>query len=101
MHTVKKEWLRPTMLDFNGWLKEKAEAQERMKAISFKGKNEDNGNMSVTKTKVSSKVFSLVKLPRVQKMINCPAPFVNVNLSFGDVNLSWKRPLRSLLRLLQ
>ena len=39
MHTVKKEWLRPTMLDFNDWLKEKAEAHERMKAITFKGKN--------------------------------------------------------------
>ena len=48
MHTVKKDWLRPTMLDFNDWLREKAEAHERMKAISFKGKNEDNGNISVT-----------------------------------------------------
>ena len=46
------------MLDFNDWLKEKAEAHERMKAISFKGKHEDNGNISVTKTKVSSKVFT-------------------------------------------
>ena len=29
-----------------------------MKATSFKGKKEDNGNISVTKTKVSSKVFA-------------------------------------------
>ena len=38
MQTVKKEWLRPNMLDFNDWLKEKAEAHECMKSISFKGK---------------------------------------------------------------
>ena len=35
MHTVKKEWLRATMLEYTDWLKEKAEAHERMKAISF------------------------------------------------------------------
>ena len=54
MLTVNKEWLRPTMLEYNDWLKEKAEIHERMKAISFKGKSADIGNIKVTKTKVSS-----------------------------------------------
>ena len=31
MHTVKKDWSRPTHLDFNEWLKDKAEAHERIK----------------------------------------------------------------------
>ena len=43
------------MLDFNDWLKEKAEAHERMKTISLKGKTEDDGSVSATKTKTSSK----------------------------------------------
>ena len=51
MHTMKKEWLRPTMLEFNDWLKENAEAHERMKAIAVNGKIEDNGNISVKKNK--------------------------------------------------
>ena len=47
------------MLDFSNWLKEKAETHERMKAIAFKGINEDTGSISVTKPKVSSKVFAI------------------------------------------
>ena len=30
IHTVVKDMLRPTLMDFNGWLKRKAEAHERM-----------------------------------------------------------------------
>ena len=30
LHTVKKVWLRPSFLDFNFWLQEKAEAHDRM-----------------------------------------------------------------------
>ena len=31
MHTVKRDLSRPTLIDFNDWLKDKAEAHERMK----------------------------------------------------------------------
>ena len=55
---MKKELLRPTILDFNDRLKENAEAYERNKAISLKSKIKNNGSISATKTKVSSKVFA-------------------------------------------
>ena len=34
MHTVKRNLDRPTLVDFNDWLKDKAEADERMKTAS-------------------------------------------------------------------
>ena len=42
--------------DFNDWLKEKAEAHERLKTIFLISKTEDKGGISATKTIVSSKV---------------------------------------------
>ena len=39
MHTVKKDLSRPTLLNFNEWLKDKAEAHERMKVPATKPKN--------------------------------------------------------------
>ena len=39
MHTVKRNWNRPNMIDFDDWLKDKAEAHERMKASSKIEKN--------------------------------------------------------------
>ena len=56
MHTVKKNWSRPTLLDFNDWLKDKAEAHERMKVSTTKPKNDDS-SQSVTRTKFGAKVF--------------------------------------------
>ena len=56
MHTVKKHWLRPTLLDFNEWLKEKAEAHENMKVLGIKGKVDDSS--SVQRSKRSTKTFS-------------------------------------------
>ena len=47
MHTVKKDWSRPTLFDFNEWLKDKAEAHERMKVSTTKPKSEDS-TQSVT-----------------------------------------------------
>ena len=57
MHTVKKDWSRPTLLDFNEWLKDKAEAHERMKASATKPKNGESAP-SVTRTKTGAKVFA-------------------------------------------
>ena len=57
MHTVKKDWSRPTLLDFNDWLKDKAEAHERMKVSTTKPKNDESAQ-SVTRTKTGAKVFA-------------------------------------------
>ena len=57
MHTVKKSWSRPTLLDFNEWLKDKAEAHEMMKVSTTKSKK-DEGAQSVTRTKTGAKVFA-------------------------------------------
>ena len=43
LHTVKKGWLRPSLLDFNLWLQEKAEAHDRMQfGSATKPKGEPN-----------------------------------------------------------
>ena len=58
LHVVKRNLARPTLLDFNDWLKEKAEAHERMKASSSKPKTEENSPSATNKTKTSTKVFA-------------------------------------------
>ena len=55
--TVKKHCVKPTLLDFNDWLKEKAEAHDRMKNTAFKARAEDTNN-SETRLKVASKAFA-------------------------------------------
>ena len=57
LFTVKKHWVKPTLLDFNDWLKKKAEAHDLMKQTSSKARTEDNSN-SVVKTKVASRTFA-------------------------------------------
>ena len=53
MQTVRRQWHRPTLLDFNEWLKEKAEGHERLKTINSKVKSEEP-----VKQKVGTKVFA-------------------------------------------
>ena len=55
--TVKKYWLKPTHLDFNDWLKEKAEARNLMKITATKTRTEDTTN-PVINLKVASKAFA-------------------------------------------
>ena len=57
LHTVKKDWTRPTPLEFNDWLKDKAEAHERMKVSSAKPKADESAP-TVTRTKTGAKVFA-------------------------------------------
>ena len=54
---VKKHWVKPTLIGFNDWLKEKSEAHDLMKQSETKAKPEENST-SVTKTKTASKVFA-------------------------------------------
>ena len=58
LHTVSRTLDRPTLIDFNDWLKDKAEAHERMKSLSNKAKPEESNNVTITKTKTASKVFA-------------------------------------------
>ena len=58
MITVKRNLDRPTLIHFTDWLKEKAEAHERMKAASSKPRSEEVPVTSVTKTKTGTKVFA-------------------------------------------
>ena len=60
MNTVKRNLDRPTLIQFNDWLKEKAEAHERMKATSSKPKTDDVTASTVTKTKTGTKVFAAI-----------------------------------------
>ena len=58
LHTVKRDLIRTTMLDFNNWLKERAEGNDRMKTTSFRSKPEYTKSSGAVKTKMSSKVFA-------------------------------------------
>ena len=57
LFTVKKHWVKSTLLDFNDWLKEKAGAHNLMKNTKIKTKTEDTIN-PVTRSKVASKAFA-------------------------------------------
>ena len=57
LHTVKKGWLRPSLLDFNFWLQEKTEAYDRMQfGSATKPKGEPNS--TTTKVKTATKTFA-------------------------------------------
>ena len=58
LHTVKHSLDRPTLIDFNDWPKDKAEAHERMKTASGKVKDDENVSNTAIKTKTTSKVFA-------------------------------------------
>ena len=57
LFTVKRHWVKPTLLDFNNWLKEKAESHDLTKQSATKVKPEENST-SLTKTQTASKVFA-------------------------------------------
>ena len=68
MHTVRHNWQRPTLLDFNNWLKEKAEGHERLRLLNSKAKNEEPVKPKTTKvfaanSQVSSKAQDKSKFP--------------------------------------
>ena len=58
MNTVKRDLSRPTLIDFNDWLKDKAEAHEKIKSATGKPNVEETATGNVTKTKTNSKVFA-------------------------------------------
>ena len=58
MHTVKRSLDRPTLIEFNDWLNDQAEAHKPMKTTSGKVKYDENVSNTATKTKTTSKVFA-------------------------------------------
>ena len=63
MHTVNKNFMRPTLLDFNDWLKNKEETHERMISSAFaKPKHDD-------KSKTSSKSFAAASTAASSKSV--------------------------------
>ena len=75
LFTVKELWVKTALLDFNDWLKEKAEAHDLMKQSATKAKPEENST-SVTKTKTASKVFASKSQQRETKK---QMPFSSTN----------------------
>ena len=69
MNTVKRNLDRPTLIQFNYWLKKKAEAHERMKAYSSKPTTEDVPANTVTKTKTGTKVFAATTSNQVKTVL--------------------------------
>ena len=68
MHTVRHNWQRPTLLDFNNWLKEKAEGHERLRVLNSKAKNEEPVKSKTTKvfaanSQVTSEAQNKSKFP--------------------------------------
>ena len=49
MHTVRRNWQRPTLLDFNNWSKEKAEGHESLRVLNSNAKNEEPVKPKTTK----------------------------------------------------
>ena len=83
MHTVRHNWQRPTLLDFNKWLKEKAEGHERLRVLNSSAKNGEPVKPKTTKvfaanSQVTSKAQDKSKfLPCVlckgsHALWNCP-----------------------------
>ena len=55
MLTVKRNWDHPILLEFKDWLKDKAEAHERMKLSSGKPETQDSHPLAnIIKTKTAA-----------------------------------------------
>ena len=68
MHNVRHNWQRATLLDFNNWLKEKADGHERLRVLNSKAKNEEQvkpktTNVFAANSQVTSKAQDKSKLP--------------------------------------
>ena len=98
LFTVEKHWVKPTHLDFNVWLKEKAEAHDLLKQSATKARPEDSST-SVNKAKTASKVFASnsqqrdtkKQIPSYSKNFTLGALYAKVTTGYGSVEFSRKR----------
>ena len=93
MHTVKRSLDRPTLIDFNEWLKDKAEAHERMKTASGKPKSDENPQPSVNKTKTTSKVFAATTSINQQNNTSKPKPDKPNCVACKEKHPLWRCPV--------
>ena len=68
MHAVRHNWQRPTLLDFNNWLKKKAKGHESLRVLNSKAKMEEPVKPKTTKafaanSQVTSKAQDKSKFP--------------------------------------
>ena len=68
MYIVRHNWQRPTLLDFNKWLKKNAEGHERLRVLNYKAKNEEpvkpkTTNFFAANSHVTSKAQDKSKFP--------------------------------------
>ena len=68
MHLVRYKWQRPTLLDFNNWLKENSKGHEELRVLNSKAKNEEPVKPKTTKgfaanSQVTSKSQDKSKFP--------------------------------------
>ena len=91
LFTVKKRWVKTTLLDFNDWLKEKAEAHDLMKNTAFEARTEDTSN-SVTRSKVASKAFAANTQHKrsVKPQQSCASPPISSCVVCKDSHRLWE-----------
>ena len=88
LYTVKRNYNSPNLLDFNNWLKEKAEAHERNK--SFPGKTPLEEPI-LTKTTIG--FFAFAYSVKSNKRNNHPVRSALLNIHYGDARSSRKTTL--------
>ena len=91
--TTMLDLICPTMLDFNDWLKERAEGQDCMKTIVLRSKPEDTNRSGAIKTDRSHLV--LVDSLKFQRMIAHLGCLENHNIRSWDGRFSRKKFQRS------
>ena len=79
LHTVKRNLVRPTLIEFD-WFEDRAEAHERPKTASGKTKGDESTQFGVTKNTTTSKVSATTSIN--QRKTNSNAKSDNVSTNF-------------------
>ena len=93
MHTVKRSLDRPTLIEFNDWLNDKAEAHEPMKTASGKVKYDEHVSNTATKTKTTSKVFAATTSTNQVKSTPENMPTRKRCVACEEKHLLWRCPV--------
>ena len=63
MHIVRHNWQRPTLLDFNNWLKENTEGHEELRVLNSTAKKKRGTKDFAANSQVTSKAQVKSKFP--------------------------------------
>ena len=91
IHLAKRSLDRPILTDFNDWLKNEAEAHERMKTASGKVKVDENVSNTATETTTISKVFAAT--PSTNQVNSKPENMLTNCVAGNEKHLLWKCPV--------